>query len=635
MLTFVRAAGLLAALLACASAADAATPKEIDAAVKKGTDSLKARHTQGGGFVGGGGDSHGIGATCLGGLALLEAGVPVNDPAVKRITESVRQAAYSQTRTYPVSLCLMYLDRHGDPADVPLVQALAVRLLASQSPQGGWGYETVAAVGQADEQRLRAMKPGQAGKFHPEVEKYYEALRGARAAGGNAPALGTDDNSNTQFGVLALWLSRKHGVPVDGALDLIERRYVASQTRTGGWAYNGPNSVVGGGVAEMPGSPSMYCAGLIGLATGVARREEKLRPKDDPPKPEPEPKAGDPKKNPDDPFFNPPPKGAAVPPKKNPPPRPLTATDRAVQAALTGLGAHLAESAKAGRGALVLRNEGAHGHHDLYFLWSVERVGVVFGLDKIGGVDWYEAGAHSLVHTQSQDGSWGGNAMYGGEVSTAFAVLFLCKSNLARDLSGKVQKETGTEMKAGTVPGIEPRPNDSTVGTTNPNPATPPPFIPGATGNQAATLAAELLRATDKDWGAVLGKLRDAKGTVYTQALTGAVYRLDGDRRKAAREALAVRLTRMTDVTLRAMAKDEDSELRRAAVLAMAMKDEKAHIPDLVNSLLDEDDLVVRAARAGLKSLSGGEDFGPAANATAGEKILAVESWKKWMNAQK
>ena len=58
---------------------------------------------------------HGIGPTCLAGLALLEAGRPVNDPSVKTITERVRSAAYTQNRTYQTSLCLMYLDRLGDP----------------------------------------------------------------------------------------------------------------------------------------------------------------------------------------------------------------------------------------------------------------------------------------------------------------------------------------------------------------------------------------------------------------------------------------------------------------------------------------------------------------------------------------
>jgi hypothetical protein len=376
----------------------------------------------------------------------------------------------------------------------------------------------------------------------------------------------------------------------------------------------------------------MYCAGLIGLATGVARREEKKPDRKEDSKVDPK---KDPPKKSDDPFFNPPPKDGKEPPKKKDTPRPLTATDRAVHAALAGLGTYVAESAQAGRGALVLQRQGGgqHGRNDLYFFWSLERVGVVFGVEKIGGIDWYEAGAHTLVHTQLFDGSWSGS--YGNDVDTSFAILFLCRSNLARDLSGKVQKETATEMRAGVIPGIDTRPTEPAAGNTKTDTEAPPLVLPGATGSQAAILAGELLRASDKDWSKVLAKLRDTKGAVHTQALLGAVSRLEGDRRKLTREALAERLTRMTAATLREMAKYEDPELRRAAILAMAMKDDKAHIPDLVTAITDEEDMVVRAARAGLKSLTDGEDFGPAANATPGEKLLTSESWKKWMAKQK
>jgi hypothetical protein len=627
-----RTAALLTAFIACSSATFAATPKEIDAAIKKGTEALKAKYAGGMGVapvVGPDDAGHGIGSTCLAGLALLEAGVPVADPAIKTITGMVRGAAYRQTKTYQVSLCLMYLDRLGDPTDVPLIQALAVRLLVGQNSQGGWGYDSIGEVTKGDEERLRAMKPGAAGKLHPDVEEYAKSLMGRRG-GATAGAIGIDDNSNTQFAVLAVWLARKHGVPVDNALDLIERRFVASQLRNGNWSYTGP-AAAGGGVAT-PGSPSMYCAGLISLATGVARRDEKKPERKEELKTDP---GKEPPKKSDDPFFNPPKKDAKEPPKKKES-RPLTATDRAIQAAFTGLGAHLAESAQAGRGALAITRQGqlgGHGRHDLYFCWSLERVGVIYGVEKIGGVDWYEAGAHSLVHTQSPDGSW--NISYGAEVDTSFAVLFLCRSNLARDLSGKVQKETATEMKAGTIPGLETKQTEPVAGTTNPNPAAPPIVLPGPTGSQAAVMVGELLRAPEKDWSKVLEKLRDSKGTVHTQALLGAVSRLEGDRRKAAREALAERLTRMNAATLREMVKYEDPELRRAAVLAMAMKDDKAHIPDLIAAILDEEDMVVRAARAGLKSLTNGEDFGPAANAPAGEKLLAERAWKAWLGKQK
>ena len=73
-----------------------------------------------------------------------------------------------------------------------------------------------------------------------------------------------DDNSNTQFGILGTWVARRNGVPVEAALDRIENRFVGRQNpRTGGWAYSG---LTGG-----PGSPSMTCCGLLGLATAPAR----------------------------------------------------------------------------------------------------------------------------------------------------------------------------------------------------------------------------------------------------------------------------------------------------------------------------------------------------------------------------
>ena len=98
-----------------------------------------------------------------------------------------------------------------------------------------------------------------------------------------------------------------------------------------------------------------------------------------------------------------------------------------------------------GRGLLVAN--GMNGNGDLYFLWSMERVGVIFGVDKIGGFDWYDLGSTVLVRSQSPDGTWNISG-YGPEVNTSFAVLFLSRSNLARDLSSKVQNDpTNTEMR--------------------------------------------------------------------------------------------------------------------------------------------------------------------------------------------
>jgi HEAT repeat protein len=153
--------------------------------------------------------------------------------------------------------------------------------------------------------------------------------------------------------------------------------------------------------------------------------------------------------------------------------------------------------------------------------------------------------------------------------------------------------------------------------------------------SEAATLAATLLRSSESQWAVTLRKIRDSSGSINTQALALAADRLEGVRLLDVRAALAERLTRMSAETLRAYTRAKDyPELRRAAVLAMAMKDDKTHIPDLIEALLDEEELVVRAAKAGLKTLTG-QDFGPPPFASAHDKRLAVEAWKQWWELQR
>jgi len=65
----------------------------------------------------------------------------------------------------------------------------------------------------------------------------------------------------------------------------------------------------------------------------------------------------------------------------------------------------------------------------MYYLYSLERVGVLYGIRKIGDHDWYQEGALMLVHQQREDGSW----MSYDEIpvcDTAFALLFLKKATM-------------------------------------------------------------------------------------------------------------------------------------------------------------------------------------------------------------
>ncbi|MFO0823193.1 MAG: hypothetical protein U0792_08740 [Gemmataceae bacterium] len=158
MPNLVRIAGLFALLLLAHTGASAATPKEIEAAKK--ADWLRAKYSKG--VPNWGGDPKGSGPLCMSGLALLEAGVPGDDAAVKAVTDAIRKSTTLQSQTYQVSLSLMYLDRYGEPSDIPLIQVLAARLLAGQRPSGAWGYASSTL------------------QFTQEEETAFKALKGAR-----------------------------------------------------------------------------------------------------------------------------------------------------------------------------------------------------------------------------------------------------------------------------------------------------------------------------------------------------------------------------------------------------------------------------------------------------------------------
>jgi hypothetical protein len=98
------------------------------------------------------------------------------------------------------------------------------------------------------------------------------------------------------------------------------------------------------------------------------------------------------------------------------------------------------------RGLAMLAREidrpGERRGPDLYYLWSLERVGVLFNLPKIEGKDWYAWGRKVLLARQQPDGHWQGSAYYGNTpvLDTCFALLFLKQANLAADVSRQLTK---------------------------------------------------------------------------------------------------------------------------------------------------------------------------------------------------
>jgi hypothetical protein len=386
-----------------------------------------------------------VGVLALAGLTLLECGVPSRDAAVEKVIQTVRQEAPRLTFTYSLALCILFLDRLNQAQDRPveasdrdLIQRLAVQMMAAQNSNGGWGY------------KCPLLTPAQ-------HETYLAELKAGRFRAGSFD--GTyDDNSINQFATLALWAARKEGIKTEPALAMVERRYKENQNPDGSWGYRARDN---GYLKD-----ATTCAGLIGLAVGQGIRDDVSGAK-------PGAKAPlDPTK---DPYIS---RGLAFITKiigKDP--RRMNPIDRDHRrkhtAEMMALNKEWQEAQESERPAIMRRIQdldkapllkgtyfNADAWGDLYFLWSVERVGVIFDLKTIGGKDWFGWGAEIILNNQQKDGSW--RDRFAGIPDTCFALLFLRRVNIAKDLTDKFrQAAAGLGIAAaprpGEIPPVPPR----------------------------------------------------------------------------------------------------------------------------------------------------------------------------------
>lgn len=627
-----------------AQSAPAADQKAINEAIKKGGEFLRQMYTNGI-PANVGGAAYGLGATALSGLGMLEAGIKPDDPAVKNVAQAVRNNCLAETGTYHIALSILFLDRLGDRGDVPIIQMLGVRLYAGMNAAGGWTYNCWSNTqgadtllkslqnnelttkpsppkGQKDDGFMKPETGLKTGALHPEVSKVLTEVQQAIKSTGRSGRFGDagDDNSNTQFGIVGLWVASRHGVPARDAFTLLETRFVQTQGRDGGWAYT---SVGVGGQSTV----AMTCAGLLGLAVGrTARDTVEKKPKKDLPE--------------DDPFFNPKKSDGQKADKMEQPRADEGPRDRAAEAGLKVLAAFLSSQPANGS----LQNYVGAGN-SLYTLWSLERVGVAYGLDKLGGVDWYDWGSTRILAMQRPDGSFS-DASYQPEINTSFALLFLAKSNFTKELGHKKTADPGKgELRGGgAAPLHAPAPREPKKQGGPPQGADPdlptggfslPKAVEPTEAGEAEKVSKALLAANDAEWPTRLTEARDTKGAKWTRGLVLAIAKMDGDKRHQAREALAERLVRMTPRSLREMMKDQEIELRRAACLACGMRDERAFAPALIERLTDPSDYVVRAARASLRGLSNNTaDFGPVNSADEDAKIKAASQWSGYFDQQ-
>jgi hypothetical protein len=79
-----------------------------------------------------------------------------------------------------------------------------------------------------------------------------------------------------------------------------------------------------------------------------------------------------------------------------------------------------------------------------YYLYALERAGILYGTEKIGEHDWYKDGANGLLKAQQADGAWGKDTDWFNRTwDTCFSILFLRKAArplVATEGGGKLKK---------------------------------------------------------------------------------------------------------------------------------------------------------------------------------------------------
>lgn len=456
----------------------------VNFAVEEGYKYLKRRQQPNGSFAGPLANAHPIGVASLVGLAMIETGSGTRDANVRGAATYVMGNLRDLQDTYDIALAILFLDRLGEENKKldPYIQMLALRLIGGQTTTGGWSYTCPKFTARDQGELLSLLRrlheidraelgindppPGKGNKpaagdkpaspaslprwgmcikaaDSPPPSPVETELRGqpAQAKEGPKPPEGKPgpekkpkkiidiagnlallpvlqqgdkfgekdpqgkpdhpaaeknpqhmtDNSNTQFAILAMWVAQRHGVPVDRTLRLIVKRFRETQKSDGGWGYAYPKSAG-------ESTAAMTCSGLSGLAVAFGLSREKKSDAD------------------------------------------LAADKELIRRGFQRLMTFIDEPTEKLDEKVPLSDR-----NNLYYLWSIERIAVMYNLKTIGRKDWYRWGMEVLVTNQMQQGleagAWvqGGNATLSDPiVNTCFALLFLRGANLASDLTARL-----------------------------------------------------------------------------------------------------------------------------------------------------------------------------------------------------
>lgn len=349
----------------------------IDQAVQKAVGFLRANRDQAGEG----------GAASLIGLALLKANLPHDSPELRgvagAIEAKIKDGNYQPTshHIYEAGTDASFLADLDAERYKPQIEAIGRYLVATQRPNGSWDYPT-----------------GRTGT--------------------------NGDTSVTQYACLGLWSASRAGFEVPKEVwEKVLRWLLASQASDGGYAY-APGTTEGWYKGETNLNMAVAAAGAILIAgrelfpaladelyAGTLPSEEKPA--------EESPLLG---------VLQKVDLATAPPPTDQPVSPDVTIKPQDVRRALDRL-----------RGYLSVRFRPVNDtpHFPYYYFYSVERMGALGNVTRIGQYDWYDACSSALLGLQTQDGSWtavGATVRQHAAIDTSFAVLFLTRS------TGKILK---------------------------------------------------------------------------------------------------------------------------------------------------------------------------------------------------
>jgi hypothetical protein len=183
------------------------------------------------------------------------------------------------------------------------------------------------------------------------------------------------DNSNAQYAALGLRACIDAGLVIPRET-LVKARewWTKSQNQDGGWGYNGDGSMDGGGIENETGVSNASYGSMSAGAVGALCIYKHY----------------------------------------------LGETFKSDMPVLRGLD-WLTKNYD------VKKNPFKKNFAYLYYLYALERAGLLYGTEKFGAREWYPEGAHHLLDTQKANGEWNtADAItHGGIADTCFAILFL------------------------------------------------------------------------------------------------------------------------------------------------------------------------------------------------------------------